>query len=106
MYCVKCGKEYGEKLKRCCCGGRLEKGPPKSYRELVEIYSTWKNVEAGFLKSLLDSSGIESYIHNLYYPSIVPVGTGAVPIKIMVPADDAENRERAEEIIKEHIRNT
>ena len=75
-----------------------------SYRELIEVFATWKNSEAVFIKSLLDSGGVESYIHNLYYPSLTPVGSAAVPIRIMIPANEQENMEKAEEIIKEYLK--
>lgn len=112
MFCEKCRIEFVEGIARCSdCGSRLveklpeEEKPRREYRELVEVFATWKNIEASFVKSLLDSSGVESFVHNLYYPSITPVGTGAVPIRIMVPADDEENRKKAEEIVEEYLRN-
>jgi len=74
------------------------------YRELVEVYNTYTSMEAGFVKSLMDSNGIESYIHNLHLSSIYAIGSSAVPIKIMVPADDKENMEKAREIIEEYLK--
>ncbi|MFW6134234.1 MAG: DUF2007 domain-containing protein [Elusimicrobiota bacterium] len=106
MFCPKCKAEYREGFTVCaeCQVPLVEELPPEpevEYRELYEVYSTWKIIEADFIKSVLDSHDIECYIHNRYYPSLTPIGSGAVPIKVMVPEED---KRKAEKIIEQYLK--
>lgn len=82
----------------------MEKLPSESkleYRELSEVFSTWKSIEAGFVKSLLESNGINCVIQNPHYPSLTPVGSAAVRIKVMV---ETEDKIKAKEIVNQYYK--
>jgi hypothetical protein len=66
---------------------------------LVVVFTTWDNVEAGFIQSLLQANGIESARQNLHFASIALVGSSAAPIKIIVESKD---KERAEDIVNQY----
>ncbi|MBN1622485.1 MAG: DUF2007 domain-containing protein [Endomicrobiales bacterium] len=70
-------------------------------QELVEIFRSWSPFETGFIESLLESSNIQYFVQGKYYSSIVPAGSGAVPIRIMVAKKDEE---AAKEIIEQYFR--
>ena len=100
LVCLKEEKDsYGEDAFRLLCEEaerRSIKIPEKEespevkpeYRKLIEVFTTNKNIEAGFVKSLLDSNNIKSVIRDLYYPSLTLIGSAAVPIKILVEEED------------------
>ena len=60
--------------------------------ELVVVYST-NSIEAGFLKGLLEDSGITVFLKDEFMGSIAPwyvAPGGAGPVKIVVPRTDLE----------------
>ena len=106
MFCPKCRAEFVSGITICSdCGIPLvERLPPESkpeYRKLVEVFRTWRIIEAGFVKSLLETNNVNCFILNIHYPSLTPVGSGAVPIKIMVEEKD---RVDAENIITQYYK--
>jgi hypothetical protein len=106
MFCPKCKTEYVEGVTICedCSAPLVSELPPgeedsQSYRELVQIFTTDRPIEANFIKSLLESNDIECTIQNQYFTSINILINIAVPITVMV---DRENVERAREIIAQY----
>ena len=87
----------GENSKCEFCGQAMPVEPDG----IVEVFTTWNTLEIGFMESLLDSNGIKTLVQNLYYPSITPVGSGAVPIKLFVRTTDAA---LAKEIIEQYYK--
>jgi len=107
MFCPKCRAEFVNGITVCsdCKVLLVEKLPPEpkpEYRKLTEVFSTWRNIESGFVKSLLESNGINCFIQNPHYPSLIPVGSGAVRIKIMVERKD---KIKAKKIVNEYYKN-
>jgi len=107
MFCPKCRAEYREGFTECSdCHVKLvadlnleENEPEYEFRDLFEVYSTWRLGEASFIKSLLESNGIDCFIHNEHYPSMNFLISTAIPIKIMVPK---EKTEEAKDVIDEY----
>ncbi len=106
MFCPECRAEFIEGITVCSdCGitlvEELSPQPKPEYHKLVKVFSTGKSIEAGFVKSLLEANEINCFIKNMHYPSLIPVGIAAVPIKIMVEEKDKVN---AEEIINQYYK--
>ena len=106
MFCPKCRLEYKEGITICPdCGSPLVKEltpePKPKMRKLYEVFSTWKTSEISFIQSLLEANRIQCFVENLYYPSMTPVGSAAVPIKIMVEEKD---KDKAKEIVNQYYK--
>jgi hypothetical protein len=76
-----------------------EKKDEDSKETLTAVFTTWDNVEAGFIQSLLQANGIECVRQNLHYASIALVGSSAAPIRVLVQTKD---KERAEDIVNQY----
>lgn len=66
-----------------------------------KVFTTWDTVEAGFVRSLLESNGITCFVRNLHLSSIALTGSGAAPITVLVGSRD---RQKAEEIVAQYYR--
>jgi hypothetical protein len=102
MFCPKCGNEYRECFYKCAdCGADLiAEQPPElteavSYVDLVEIYSTYRQSDIAFIKSVLDGEGI-TYFFEGENPTLI-MWAGAYA-RLLVKAREAP---RAREILQE-----
>ena len=97
-YCPKCKSEYVEGTKKCeDCGQALTADRPgdessnQEAGDLVEVWHTQGEMDAQLVRSLLESSGIESMLSGealrLTHGFTV---NGLAQVKILVRADDAK----------------
>jgi hypothetical protein len=59
--------------------------PQHSWRT---VFTTWDQMEAGFIQSLLEANNIACFTENRFYASMSLTGSGAAPIKITVNDTD------------------
>jgi hypothetical protein len=102
MFCPKCKREYSDGFYRCAdCGADLvaEQSPEVmeevSYVDLVEVFSTYRQNDVAFVKSVLDGEGIRYFFEG--DSTIMLVGTGAYARLLVMP----EDVERVREILRE-----
>jgi hypothetical protein len=102
MFCPKCKSEYRDGFYKCAdCGVDLvAEKPPElieevSYVDLVEVYSTYKQSDIAFIKSVFDGEGITYYFEG--ESSIMLVAGGAYA-RLLVKAEEVP---RAREILQE-----
>ncbi len=102
MFCPKCKSEYREGFYKCAdCGVDLIAEQPLelteavSYVDLVEIYSTYRQSDIAFIKSVLDGEGI-TYFFEGENPTLI-MWAGAYA-RLLVKAEEAP---RAREILQE-----
>jgi len=102
MFCPKCKSEYREGFYKCAdCGVDLvAEQPPElieevSYVDLVEVYSTYKQSDIAFIKSVFDGERITYYFEGENPILIVMAGAYA---RLLVKAEEVQ---RAKEILQE-----
>lgn len=96
MFCPDCKAEYREGFSVCAdCGIDLvETLPPEPEPEFVdfkEVLATYNPADIAFLKSLLESEGIQYFFKGEHFMYMRPL---ADPVRLMVRSDQAaETRE-------------
>lgn len=102
MFCPKCKSEYRQGFYKCSdCGTDLvDQLPPEldndvGYVELVEVYSTYRQSDIAFIKSILDGESITYYFEG---ESSVMLVAGGAYARLLVKAEDVD---RAKEILRE-----
>lgn len=95
MFCPKCRAEYREGFSRCadCSVDLVEDLPPLNedkpeYVHFVEILATYNPADVAFLKSLLESEGIQYFFNGEHFMYMRPL---ADPVRLMVRQDQAED---------------
>ena len=85
MHCPKCKAEHRAGLSVCgICGAALAPSLESDPVDYIEILATHNPVDMAFLKSLLDSEGIQYVFKGEHYKS---AGPGADPVRLMVRSD-------------------
>ena len=92
MYCPECGTEYREGLKVCadCHVQLVDEQPPAPQKpkpvfvDFQEILATYNPADVAFIKSLLESEGIDYFFKGEHFLSIRPL---ADPSRLMVRID-------------------
>lgn len=93
MFCPKCKIEYRDGFYTCAdCGADLvaqlpqEASVDSADEEFVEVYSTYRQGDISFIKSVLDGEGITYFFQG--ESSIMLIAAGAYA-RLMVKADEA-----------------
>ena len=100
MFCPKCRAEYREGFHTCsdCNVELVDELPPLPEPEFVdfaEILATYNPADVVFLKSLLESEGIQYFFKGEHFMYMRPL---ADPVRLMVRQDQVEE---AIELIKD-----
>ena len=102
MFCPKCRAEYREGFSLCsdCHVDLVEDLPPLDEDEpefvnFVQILATYNPADVVFLKSLLESEGIQYFFKGEHFMYMRPL---ADPVRLMVRQDQVED---AFELIKD-----
>ncbi|MCU7494520.1 MAG: DUF2007 domain-containing protein [Ignavibacteria bacterium] len=102
MFCPNCKAEYREGFTRCadCQVDLVDKLPEEDFEldtdiRFVEILRTLNLVDLAFIKSILDSEGIQYFIKGDIIQNINPLVDPAV---LMVREEEAD---RARELLKD-----
>jgi hypothetical protein len=102
MFCPKCKAEYREGFYKCAdCGIDLvfelppESAPEAIFEDPVEVYSTYRQSEIAFVKSILEGEGIPFFFQGESPLLIIMAGAYA---RLFVNATDAE---RVKELLRE-----
>ena len=116
MFCPKCKKKFKWMLLTCPeCGvplihevakPRRAAAPPEvEYANYVPLYSPQNDVELSFLKSILDSEGINYFVRNDNFGSLeVGPRIGLFNAKMIEVQDD--QYERASELLADYLERT
>ena len=95
MFCPKCRAEYREGFKTCsdCNVELVEELPPldevrPEFVNFVEILATYNPADIVFLKSLLESEGIQYFFKGEHFMYMRPL---ADPVRLMVREDQVED---------------
>lgn len=100
MFCPKCKSEYREGFYQCpdCGSGLVDRLPPDNHSgddEFVEVYSTYRQDDIAFIKSILAGEGMTYFFEG--ESSIMLIAAGAYA-RLLVKAEDAD---RAKEILRD-----
>ena len=100
MFCPECRSEYREGIQACpTCQvplvAALEPEPELEFVEFEEILQTYNPADIAFIKSLLESEGINYLFQGEFFNQIGPPVT---PARLLIRKDQAEV---AREILKE-----
>jgi hypothetical protein len=100
MFCPKCRAEYREGFHTCsdCNIELVDELPPEPEPEFinfVEILGTYNPADVVFLKSLLESEGIQYFFKGEHFMYMRPL---ADPVRLMVRQDQVEE---AVELVKD-----
>jgi hypothetical protein len=94
MFCPKCKAEYREGFFKCAdCGIDLIPELTQEQEEellpinFVEVYSTYKQSEIAFVKSILDGEGITYYFQG---DSAILISYAGAYARLFVAAEDAQ----------------
>ncbi|MCK4532604.1 DUF2007 domain-containing protein [bacterium] len=106
MFCPKCRAEFIDGITVCSdCEislvKKLSPQPNPEYHKLVNVFSTWKIAEVRFVQSLLETNGINCFIKNTHFCSLLSVGIDPIPLKIMV---EEKNKINAKEIVNQYYK--
>lgn len=93
MFCPDCSAEYREGFTVCadCNVDLVDKLPPEPEPEfvnLVEVLATYNPADVAFLKSLLESEGIQHHFKGEHFMYMRPL---ADPVRLMVREDQVES---------------
>jgi hypothetical protein len=95
MFCPKCRAEYREGFNTCsdCHVELVEDLPPleedqPEFVNFVEILATYNPADIVFLKSLLESEGIQYFFKGEHFMYMRPL---ADPVRLMVREDQVED---------------
>jgi hypothetical protein len=100
MFCPKCRAEYREGFHTCsdCNIELVDELPPipePEFINFVEILGTYNPADVVFLKSLLESEGIQYFFKGEHFMYMRPL---ADPVRLMVRQDQVEE---AVELVKD-----
>ncbi|HON59556.1 MAG TPA: DUF2007 domain-containing protein [Smithella sp.] len=97
MFCPKCRCEYLKNIGKCAvCGENLtEFSPDANNNEFIEVFSTFNQGDISFVKSVLESEGIDYFFQG--ESSIMLIAAGAYA-RLLVRSDQVQ---RAVEILGE-----
>ena len=100
MFCPKCRAEYREGFHTCSdCNidlvDELSSLPEPEFINFVEILGTYNPADVVFLKSLLESEGIQYFFKGEHFMYMRPL---ADPVRLMVRQDQVEE---AVELVKD-----
>jgi hypothetical protein len=100
MFCPKCKAEYRDGFYKCVdCGiDLITELPPEIELEpinFVEVYSTYKQGEIAFVKSILDGEGITYYFQG---ESAIMISYAGAYARLFVAVEDEE---RVRELLHE-----
>ena len=100
MFCPECKSEFIEGITSCpvCEVKLIDELPPEPEPEFVdykEILATYNPADIAFLKSILDSEGIQFFFKGEHFMYVRPL---ADPVRLMVRTDQAE---KAFELLKD-----
>ena len=100
MFCPECRAEYREGFHICSdCNielvDELQPLPEPEFVDFVEILATYNPADIVFLKSLLESEGIQYYFKGEHFMYMRPL---ADPVRLMVRKDQVEE---AVELVKD-----
>ena len=100
MFCPKCRAEYRDGFHTCSdCNvelvDELQPLPEPEFVDFVEILATYNPADVVFLKSLLESEGIQYFFKGEHFMYMRPL---ADPVRLMVRQDQVEE---AIELIKD-----
>ncbi len=92
MFCPDCGAEYRKGFTVCadCNVDLVDELPPQPEPEfvnLVEVLATYNPADVAFLKSLLESEGIQYYFKGEHFMYMRPL---ADPVRLMVREDQEQ----------------
>ncbi|MCB9637344.1 MAG: DUF2007 domain-containing protein [Myxococcales bacterium] len=99
MYCPKCGAEYRDGFSVCSeCKVDLVAGSPPEEEHIdatfKEVLHTFNTGDIAFIKSLLESEGIEYFFQGENFMSVRPL---LEPVRLMVREDQSQ---RAYDLLK------
>ena len=99
MFCPKCRSEYREGFHTCSdCNielvDELPSIPEPEFVDFVEILATYNPADVVFLKSLLESEGIQHFFKGEHFMYMRPL---ADPVRLMVRQDQVDE---AKELVK------
>ena len=100
MFCPKCRAEYREGFHTCsdCNIELVDELPPipePEFVNFVEILGTYNPADVVFLKSLLESEGIQYFFKGEHFMYMRPL---ADPVRLMVRQDQVDE---AKELVKD-----
>jgi len=100
MFCPKCRAEYREGFHTCsdCNIELVDELPPlpePKYLNFVEILATYNPADIVFLKSLLESEGVQYFFKGEHFMYVRPL---ADPVRLMVRQDQVND---AIELVKD-----
>ncbi len=100
MFCLECKSEFIEGITICpeCNVKLIDELPPEPKPEFVdykEILATYNPADIVFLKSILDSEGIQYFFKGEHFMYVRPL---ADPVRLMVRIDQVE---KAFELLKD-----
>ncbi len=94
MFCPKCNAEYRDGFDLCSdCHVALVKEPPEvepdepQFIEFKEVLATYNPADVAFIKSLLESAGIQYYFKGENFMYVRPL---ADPVRLMIRTDQVE----------------
>lgn len=94
MFCPKCKAEYRDGFKICSdCNITLVKNPldievgEPEFVDFTEVLATYNPADIAFIKSLLDSAGIQYYFKGENFMYVRPL---ADPVRLMIRTDQVE----------------
>ncbi len=92
MFCPECRAEYREGFKVCsdCNVDLVDTLPPEpepEYIDYKEVLATYNPADVAFLKSLLESEGIQYFFKGEHFMYVRPL---ADPVRLMVRTDQVD----------------
>jgi hypothetical protein len=92
MFCPECRAEYREGFKVCadCNVNLVDELPPErepEFFDFKEVLATYNPADVAFLKSLLESEGIQYFFKGENFMYVRPL---ADPVRLMVRTDQAD----------------
>jgi hypothetical protein len=92
MYCPDCKSEFIEGLTRCpvchvALVNALPADPEPQFVEYTEVLATYNPADVAFLKSLLDSEGIQYFFKGEHFMYMRPL---ADPVRLMIRSDQVD----------------
>jgi hypothetical protein len=92
MFCPECKSEFIEGITRCpvchvALVNALPADPEPEFVEYTEVLATYNPADVAFLKSLLESEGIQYFFKGEHFMYMRPL---ADPVRLMVRTDQVD----------------